>query len=99
MATSIGNTNTNLTALSATMATSIGNSNTAIAAVSATMATSIANHLPLAGGTLTGHVSGTAITMSGDVSANAYYGDGSNLTGITAGASEGFAVAIAIALG
>ena len=99
MATSINNTNTNLTALSATMATSIGNSNTAIAAVSATMATSIANHLPLAGGTLTGHVSGTAITMSGNVSANAYYGDGSNLTGITAGASEGFAIAIAIALG
>ena len=88
-----------IAALSATMATSIDNTNTNLTALSATMATSIANHLPLAGGTLTGHVSGTALTMSGDVSANAYYGDGSNLTGITAGASEGFAIAIAIALG
>jgi hypothetical protein len=85
-----------LTALSATMATSIDNSNTAIAAVSATMATSIANHLPLSGGTLTGHVSGTSITMSGNVSASSYYGNGSNLTGV---GTEGFAIAIAIALG
>ena len=99
MATSINNSNTNITALSATMATSIGNTNTNLTALSATMATSIANHLPLAGGTLTGHVSGTALTMSGNVSASAYYGDGSNLTGITAGATEGFAIAIAIALG
>jgi hypothetical protein len=34
------------------------------------MATSIGNHLPLAGGTLSGHVSGTAITMSGIISAS-----------------------------
>lgn len=101
MATSIDNSNTNITtntnaitsinsvitALSATMATSINNSNTVIAAVSAltstnaaaitsinaivgggtgfatttqletvsaALATSIANHLPLAGGTMTG---------------------------------------------
>lgn len=99
LATSIGNSNTNIAAVSATMATSIDNTNTNLTALSATMATSIANHLALAGGTLTGHVSGTSITMSGDVSANAYYGDGSNLTGITAGATEGFAIAIAIALG
>ena len=85
-----------LTALSATMATSIDNTNTNLTALSATVATSIANHLPLAGGTLTGHVSGTSITMSGNVSANSYYGDGSNLTGV---GSEGFAIAIAIALG
>ena len=69
MATSIDNTNTNLTALSATMATSINNSNTtnasAISAVSATMATSIANHLPLAGGTMTG-----TLTLNGAPSAN-----------------------------
>ncbi len=76
MATSIDNSNTNITAnanaitaLSATMATSIDNSNTtnasAISAVSATMATSIANHLPLAGGTMTG-----SITLPGNPSAN-----------------------------
>jgi len=44
-------------ALSATLATSIAN-------VSSTMATSIANHLPLAGGTLTGTVSGTDFYVS-----------------------------------
>jgi len=56
MATSISNSNSAITALSATMATSISNSNSAIAALSATMATSIANHLPLAGGTMTGNL-------------------------------------------
>jgi hypothetical protein len=112
MATSIDNSNTNITtntnaitsingaitALSATMATSIDNSNTVIAAVSAltsvnkaaitsinavigdgagyatvsqletvsaALATSIGNHLPLAGGTMTG-----AITLPGNPSAN-----------------------------
>lgn len=61
MATSISNSNSAITALSATLATSIGNSNSAITALSATMATSIANHLPLAGGTLTG-----ALTLNAD---------------------------------
>jgi len=76
MATSIDNTNTNLTALSATMATSIDNTNTNLTAVSAystsivealsaTMATSIANHLPLAGGTMTG-----SLILNGAPSAN-----------------------------
>jgi len=76
MATSIDNVNTNITALSATMATSIGNTNTNLTAVSAystsivealsaTMATSIANHLPLAGGTMTG-----ALTLNGAPSSN-----------------------------
>jgi len=72
MATSIDNSNTNITAnanaitaLSATMATSIDNTNTNVTALSATMATSIANHLPLAGGTMTG-----AITLPGNPSAN-----------------------------
>ena len=150
MATSINNrtaaitsVNTRISAVSvlaasvsSTMATSINNSNTAIATLSATMATSISNHLPLAGGTVTGNVSfhgtnitlgnsmsdriyGSAlfardiipssatnrylgdtsrpwnfaylgdvvadkITVSGTVSATSFYGDGSNLTGITA---------------
>ena len=65
MATSIGNSNSAITALSATLATSIGNSNSAITALSATMATSIANHLPLAGGTLTG-----ALTLNADPTAD-----------------------------
>ena len=78
MATSIGNSNTRITsvsdyavALSATMATSIGTANTRITSVSdyavalsATMATSIATRLPLAGGTLTGIVSGTDFYVS-----------------------------------
>ena len=78
MATSINNSNTSIAAnaaaitsvntvitnLSATLATSIGNSNSAITALSATLATSIANHLPLAGGTLTGTVSGTDFYVS-----------------------------------
>jgi hypothetical protein len=112
MATSIDNSNTNITtntnaitsinsvitALSATMATSIDNSNTVIAAVSAltsvntaaitsinsvigdgtgfvtgaqlatvsaALATSIGNHLPLAGGTMTGN-----LVLNADPSAN-----------------------------
>ncbi len=78
MATSIDNSNTRITsvsdyavALSATMATSIGTANTRITSVSdyavalsATMATSIATRLPLAGGTLTGIVSGTDFYVS-----------------------------------
>ena len=78
LATSIGTANTRITsvsdyavALSATMATSIGTANTRITSVSdyavalsATMATSIATRLPLAGGTLTGIVSGTDFYVS-----------------------------------
>lgn len=85
MATSINNSNTSIAAnaaaitsvntvitnLSATLATSIGNTNSAVTSVntvitnlSATLATSIANHLPLAGGTLTGTVSGTDFYVS-----------------------------------
>ena len=77
LATSIGNSNTNITTninaitsvntvlanTSSALATSIGTANTRITSVSdfavalsATMATSIGNHLPLAGGTLTGKV-------------------------------------------
>jgi len=41
--------------------------NTVIANVSSTMATSISNHLPLAGGTLTGQLIGTSATFSGTV--------------------------------
>jgi hypothetical protein len=78
LATSIGTANTRITsvsdfavALSATMATSIGTANTRITSVSdfavalsATMATSIATRLPLAGGTITGIVSGTDFYVS-----------------------------------
>ena len=81
LATSIGTANTRITsvsdfavALSATMATSIGTANTRITSVSdfavalsATLATSIATRLPLAGGTLTGTVSGTTLVMSAGV--------------------------------
>ena len=63
--------NTVITDLSATFSTSINNRtaaitsvNTVITNLSATMATSIANHLPLAGGTLTGTVSGTDFYVS-----------------------------------
>jgi len=116
LATSIGNSNTNITvntnaitsinavidafdfatsaelaAVSSALATSISTANTRITSVSdyavalsATMATSIANHLPLTGGTLTGNLSGTNITLSGNVSAVAYWGNGSNLTGLQA---------------
>jgi len=64
-------TDAELAATSAALATSIGNSNTRITSVSdfavalsATMATSIATRLPLAGGTLTGTVSGTDFYVS-----------------------------------
>ena len=61
LAASIGNSNTNITANAAAI-TSI---NTVVANVSSALATSIANHLPLAGGTLTGGVSGTNLVLSG----------------------------------
>ena len=70
-AAAITSVNTVITNLSATLATSIGNTNSAVTSVntvitnlSATLATSIANHLPLAGGTLTGTVSGTDFYVS-----------------------------------
>jgi trimeric autotransporter adhesin len=75
-------TSAELAAVSSALATSIATANTRITSVSdfavalsATMATSIANHLPLAGGTLTGNLLGTNITLSGDVSAVAYWGE------------------------
>ena len=77
----ITSVNTVITNLSATFAASIGNRTTAITAntaaitsintvvgnVSSTLATSIATRLPLAGGTLTGIVSGTTLVMSAGV--------------------------------
>ena len=77
----ITSVNTVITNLSATFATSINNRTTAITAntaaitsintvvgnVSSTLATSIATRLPLAGGTLTGIVSGTTLVMSAGV--------------------------------
>ena len=79
MATSIDNTNTNVTTntnaitsinsviagVSSALATSINNTNSNVTALSATMATSIANHLPLAGGTMTGN-----LILNGAPSAN-----------------------------
>jgi len=64
LATSIGNSNTLIAATSSALATSIGTTNTRVAATSAALATSIGNHLPLAGGTLTGTVSGTDFYVS-----------------------------------
>jgi hypothetical protein len=64
LATSIGTTNTRVAATSTALATSIGTTNTLIATTSAALATSIGNHLPLAGGTLTGIVSGTDFYVS-----------------------------------
>ena len=60
LATSIGNSNTNIT----TNINAITSINTVIGTVSGALATSIANHLPLAGGTLSGVVSGTDIYVS-----------------------------------
>ena len=57
LATSIAN-------VSSTMATSINTTNTRVAATSLALAASIGNHLPLAGGTLTGVVSGTNFFVS-----------------------------------
>ena len=91
MATSINNRTTAITSintvvanLSSTLATSISNQATdsRVTTLSATMATSIATRLPLAGGTLTGTVSGTNASFSGNVSASEFYGDGSNLTNL-----------------
>ena len=70
-ASAITSINTVVADVSSALATSIGNSNSAITSintvigtVSGALATSIANHLPLAGGTLTGIVSGTDIYVS-----------------------------------
>ena len=50
--------------VSSTMATSIGTTNTRIAQTSTDLATSIGTRLPLAGGTLTGILSGTDVYVS-----------------------------------
>ena len=60
LATSIGNSNTNIT----TNVNAISSINTVVANVSSALATSIGNHLTLAGGTLTGTVSGTDVYVS-----------------------------------
>ena len=71
MATSINTANTRITsvsdfavALSGTLATSIGTTNTRIAQTSTDLAASIGLRLPLAGGTLTGILSGTDVYVS-----------------------------------
>jgi len=82
MATSINTANTRITsvsdfavALSGTLATSIGTTNTRIAQTSTDLAASIGLRLPLAGGTLTGILSGTDVFVSGlAVGANALLG-------------------------
>ena len=82
MATSINTANTRITsvsdfavALSGTLATSIGTTNTRIAQTSTDLATSIGLRLPLAGGTLTGILSGTDVFVSGlAIGANALLG-------------------------
>ena len=57
--------NSNISSVSSALATSINNTNSNVTALSATMATSIANHLPLAGGTMTGN-----LILNGAPSAN-----------------------------
>tara|TARA_R110002153_G_scaffold8591_5_gene36747 strand:- start:204 stop:1559 length:1356 start_codon:yes stop_codon:yes gene_type:complete len=59
---------TAITSINAVVTINIGaitSINSKITAVSAALATSIANHLPLAGGTLSGGVSGTDLVLSG----------------------------------
>jgi hypothetical protein len=101
MATSINTANTRITsvsdfavALSATMATSIGTANTRITALSATLAASIGTRLPLAGGTLTGIVSGTTLVMSAGVGLGAV----STLLGKKLRMTAGGAIADLVAL-
>jgi hypothetical protein len=98
MATSINNSNITIAAVSALTSVNLAaitSINTVIdnldyatsaelATVSSALATSIANYLPLAGGTMTGQLIGTSATFSGAVCATDFYGDGSNLTGISA---------------
>tara|TARA_B110000285_G_C15140269_1_gene630248 strand:- start:34 stop:1923 length:1890 start_codon:yes stop_codon:yes gene_type:complete len=74
LTTSIGSSNTHIAAvsvLSKTNLTAITSVNGKITAVSVALATSIGARLPLAGGTITGHVSSTSHTFSGIVSAAA----------------------------
>ena len=79
LATSIGNSNTNITTNTGAI-TSINNVttsiNTVLAATSSALATSIGNHLPLAGGTLSGTVSGTDIYLNDNlaIGVNAFLG-------------------------
>ena len=64
LAASIGTTNTRIAQTSTDLATSIGTTNTRIAQTSTDLATSIGTRLPLAGGTLTGILSGTDVYVS-----------------------------------
>jgi hypothetical protein len=104
-ATSFYGDGSNLTGITASIPSSVATSadldilRTSIANVSSTMATSIANHLPLVGGTLTGQLIGTSATFSGAVCATTYYGDGSNLTGISGGGGPTRGVYVFTAVG
>ena len=60
LATSIGNSNTNIAAVSVLASVNLAR----IVATSAALATSIGNHLPLAGGTITGTVSAQSVYVS-----------------------------------
>ena len=79
LATSVDNSNTNITT-NAGAITSINNVttsiNTVLAATSLALAASIGNHLPLAGGTLTGTVSGTDVYLEDNlaIGVNAFLG-------------------------
>ena len=64
LATRIGTTNTRIAQTSTDLAASIGTTNTRIAQTSTDLATSIGTRLPLAGGTLTGILSGTDVYVS-----------------------------------
>ena len=64
LAASIGTTNTRIAQTSTDLAASIGTTNTRIAQTSTDLATSIGTRLPLAGGTLTGILSGTDVYVS-----------------------------------
>jgi hypothetical protein len=85
LTTSIGNSNTHIAAvsvLSKTNLTAITSVNGKITTVSAALATSIAARLPLAGGTITGHVSSTSHTFSAIVSAAAVVATSVGVTAI-----------------
>ena len=64
LAASIGTTNTRIAQTSTDLAASIGTTNTRIAQTSTDLAASIGTRLPLAGGTLTGILSGTDVYVS-----------------------------------
>jgi len=83
--TAITSVNTVVAAVSALTAVNLAaktSINTKITAVSVALATSIATRLPLAGGTITGHVSSTSHTFSGIVSAAAVVATSVGVTAI-----------------